>query len=91
MSDDQDEHEASCEQMYYALVNFMDFALHSHDPSCVTLSAMQAIGCTLNQLDIESHREGLHIIREAADIIEQELRKRVGKEMLGAEETTTRH
>ena len=92
MTDEHDEHEDSdCQQMFYVLVNFMEFALRSHDPGCVTLATMKAIGCTLSQLDIDSHREGLEVIREATEIIEQELQERLGKEMSVVEEAMTKH
>ncbi len=79
--------------MFYTLANFLDFALRSHDPFCVTLATMQSIGCVLNELDVEAHREGLQVIREAAEIIEAELKERLGKKMLSSvgELTTTKH
>ncbi len=59
MNDEHDEHEDSdCAQMYYVLGNFLEFALRSHDPGCVTLATMKAIGCTLDQLDIASQPGG---------------------------------
>ena len=87
--DNHDEHENSdCQQMFYALANFMEFALRSHDPVCVTLGTMQAIGCTLDQLDIASYREGIETIKQALEIIEQQLQERLGEEMSVAEEAT---
>src|SRR6266487_622322 len=80
MTDEHDE-DSDCQQLFYTLANLLDFALRSHDPFCVVLHAMKAIGCTLNGLDIDSHREGLEVIREATEIIEQELQERLGKEM----------
>ncbi len=89
--DDANYEDSDCQQMFYALANMLDFALRSHDPFCVTLGAMKAIGCTLNNLDVDSHREGLEVIKEAADIIEQEIQERVGKEMLSSVGELTKH
>jgi len=97
MTDEQDDdanyEDSDCQQLFYTLANMLDFALRSHDPFCVTLGAMKAIGCVLNGLDIDSHREGLQVIREAAEIIEEEIQERVRNETLVAAEelTTTKH
>ena len=88
--DEQDDEDDDCAWMYYTLGKFVNFALKLIPRSKLikgrlhlTSNTMQAIGDNLKQLGIDGQREGVRVIRELADAIEEEIQvqERFGKEM----------